>query len=88
MMTTHLGTFPYMAPELFSEKPEFYDYKVDIWSLGVLYHQLLTGKLYFMGSSPFEVKENIINKNYEPPSDFDISEESRDIISKMLKKNP
>ena len=38
MMTTQLGTYPYMAPELFYEEVNEYDNKVDIWSLGVLYH--------------------------------------------------
>ena len=86
-MTTHLGTYPYMAPELFSAKENAYDYKVDVWSLGVMYHQLLTGQLYFMGQSHFDIRENIVNKPYQPPN-IDISEESKDILKKMLQKNP
>ncbi len=39
------GTLPYMAPEIIMNQK--YDNKVDVWSLGVIGHQLLFGKLYF-----------------------------------------
>ena len=32
--STLCGTYEYMAPEMIQEKP--YDYKVDIWALGIL----------------------------------------------------
>jgi serine/threonine protein kinase len=33
---TILGTYPYMAPEIFKE--EEYNNAVDVWALGVLFH--------------------------------------------------
>lgn len=37
--TTIGGTAEYMAPEILMRKP--YNYKVDIWALGVLYYELI-----------------------------------------------
>lgn len=54
LLSTTLGTYPYMAPELFSGS--YYDYRCDIWSLGVILHELLTGELYFFGPSQEHIK--------------------------------
>lgn len=43
----------FRAPEFFKEKS--YDSKVDIWAIGVMYHEMLFGELYFIGQSHFEV---------------------------------
>ncbi len=50
---TFAGTLIYMAPEMI--KKENYDISIDIWSLGVLFYELVTGK------SPF-VTKNIENQ--------------------------
>jgi serine/threonine protein kinase len=42
-----------MAPENFQGIP--YSYKVDIWSLGVLIVEIVSGKLPFTGDSPKEI---------------------------------
>jgi len=40
------GTLPYMAPEVRYPQPgQQYDVKVDVWSLGVLTYELITGQL-------------------------------------------
>ena len=41
MAESYVGTPLYMAPELF--KSHQYDYKADIWSLGVLFYEMLFG---------------------------------------------
>ena len=46
---TICGTPLYMAPQLVEERN--YSYKADLWSLGVLYFELLTGKHPFEGKS-------------------------------------
>jgi serine/threonine protein kinase len=45
---TFCGTFAYMAPELL--KGENYDFKVDIWAIGILLYELLHGNPHFLGS--------------------------------------
>ena len=50
--TTSLGTQPYMAPEILSAEPN-YTVKVDIWALGVMYHQMLFGELPFKADTQF-----------------------------------
>ena len=45
LAATITGTPLLMAPEILSKKP--YDFKADVWSLGVLYFQMLTGTLPF-----------------------------------------
>ena len=47
--TPNVGTFVYMAPEIL--KGEVYNYKVDLWSLGIIIY-----RLYF-GKSPFPVEK-------------------------------
>lgn len=44
------GTIEYMAPEILNKKS--YNYKVDIWALGVLYYELIEGLSPFAGKSP------------------------------------
>ena len=43
--TTFCGTYEYMAPEMIAQIP--YDYKIDIWALGILLYQLNHGKAPF-----------------------------------------
>jgi calcium-dependent protein kinase len=46
---THLGTYPYMAPEFFNSKS--YDGAIDVWALGCMFHEMLFGEIYFIGST-------------------------------------
>lgn len=38
---TFCGTYEYMAPEMIFDRE--YDYKIDVWALGVLIYELLHG---------------------------------------------
>ena len=40
---TFCGTLDYVSPEVVSGKD--YDFKVDIWSIGVLTYELVTGEI-------------------------------------------
>ena len=43
LATTTVGTFSYMAPELYTQ--EAYDHKADVWSVGLITYQGLFGRL-------------------------------------------
>ena len=54
--TNNVGTPIYMAPEILNEKP--YNYKCDLWSIGVILY-----RLYF-GKSPFPAVKEVGLKNF------------------------
>lgn len=55
-----LGTPLYMAPELVQHKK--YSEKVDVWSLGVITYQLLSGRTPFDGKNIQKINQNICSK--------------------------
>ncbi len=82
-----LGTVNYMSPE--QAKGEQVDERTDIFSLGVLVYEMLTGKTPFAGDSISETFANLINSDPQPLSRFaaNVPEELQRIVAKMLRKN-
>jgi polo-like kinase 1 len=84
---TICGTPNYIAPEVL-EGRSGHSYEVDVWSLGVIIYTLIIGK------PPFETTDvkatyNRIKKNqYSFPDHIPISDEARDLISRILTGNP
>jgi tRNA A-37 threonylcarbamoyl transferase component Bud32 len=67
--TTHItgvGSPAYMSPEQIRE--ELVDHRTDIYSLGVVMYQMLTGKLPFQGSNKFSMIYQITQFEPAPPS--------------------
>lgn len=57
---TLCGTLDYLAPEFFKNcGSSGYDKTIDIWCLGVLAYEFVTGKPPFESDSPSETKEKI-----------------------------
>ena len=83
-----LGTPSYMSPEQLAGKKV--DGRSDLFSLGVMFYQLLTGRLPFQGESMAELMFRIAN---EPPRDIHelnprLPECVVEIVGKMLEKQP
>ena len=86
-LTQILGSPLYMAPEVVQEQK--YDEKVDVWSVGVITHILLSGTPPFFGKSTMEIYQSIINDQpkfgrYLPR----LSKEAVEFTMMMLQKDP
>jgi serine/threonine protein kinase len=81
------GTLSYMAPEVILRNG--YECEVDIWSLGVITHQLLTGGSPFNGKDRNQVKNEILTKavNLNGPSWDTISDHGKSFIRFALEKD-
>ncbi len=84
---TGIGTVDYMAPEQARGQASALS---DIYSLGVLLYQLLTGRLPFEGSSPFEVLVKQSNDPLPDPHAFNPALPAAlvTILQAALAKNP
>src|SRR5438067_7029443 len=82
-----LGTVPYISPEQACGVPV--DKRTDIWSLGVVLYEMVTGHQPFTGGTPREVMTSILEKE-PPPLTSHIKQtpaELRQIIGKALRKD-
>ncbi len=61
-----IGSPAYMSPQQVKEHP--LNHQSDIFSLGVVFYQLLTGTLPFQGSNNFSIIYQIVNSDPQPPS--------------------
>lgn len=81
------GTPLYMAPEVFDRRE--YDSKVDIWSMGCVVYEMLTGYPPFRGSNPHELFKNIRDaKSLDVPQDVAISEDMMKLLRNTLERDP
>jgi len=78
------GSPVYLAPEMITRIG--HDEKVDIWSIGVLLFELLTGDQAWAGDNVETVKYNICNLKISWPEDIDPL--AADLISQILKIEP
>ncbi len=81
------GKFGYMSPEQVRGLP--IDRRSDIFALGIVLYEMLTGERLFIGESDFSTLEKVRNVEIVPPSSFnaDIPEKLERIVLKALEKN-
>ena len=81
-----MGTVQYMSPE--QARGNHLDVRTDIWSLGVVLYEMVTGRVPFQGDTSSHIVVSIIES--EPPSlalYAEVPAELERIISKALRKN-
>lgn len=83
---TVMGTVSYMSPE--QALGQRLDHRTDIFSLGVVIYEMLTGRLPFVGGTANEIINNIVHS--EPVAiarfNYNVPEELERIVRKCLEK--
>jgi eukaryotic-like serine/threonine-protein kinase len=82
-----IGSPAYMSPEQVRE--ETLDHRTDIYSLGVVMYQLLTGQVPFLASSNFNMVFQILNTAPTPPSVLrpDLPQRLEEIVMHAMAKD-
>ncbi|KAJ7522008.1 hypothetical protein O6H91_19G078500 [Diphasiastrum complanatum] len=88
MAETLCGSPLYMAPEILQSQK--YDAKADLWSVGTILFQLLTGRYPFFGNSPAQLLQNITKGEVQFPKSIsaDLHPDCIDLCRKLLRQNP
>ena len=80
------GTPEYLAPEIITM--EGHDKMADWWSFGILLFEMLCGLPPFYVENLDKMYELIKNSSVKFPRRITLSEEAKDVIRKLLEKNP
>jgi serine/threonine protein kinase len=65
------GTLPYMAPEQLGEGLGHVDHRADLYALGVVLYELLTGRRPFQADRRIDLREQILGADPPPPRSID-----------------
>lgn len=83
------GTPAFRAPETLKLGEHSYSGKAaDIWALGATLYGFVYGNVPFVAHSVLSVYEKIKNEELKFPATPNISDELKDLITRMLNKNP
>jgi len=82
-----IGTVPYMSPE--QARGSTVDKRTDIWSLGAVLYEMVTGQVPFTGDRPIDVMASILEKEPPPLTSYirHTPSELQRIVSKTLRKD-
>jgi serine/threonine protein kinase len=82
-----VGTPAYMAPEQASDRPDL-DGRADLYALGVVLYQMVTGRTPFWGSTPQVMHAHVYEPPPPPSSVAPVSPAMEAVILRALAKNP
>ncbi|HKO52961.1 MAG TPA: serine/threonine-protein kinase [Polyangiaceae bacterium] len=82
------GKLAYMSPEQLNQQPV--DRRSDIWGLGVVAWELLTGRRLFRASSEGETVLSVLTRPIPPPSRFadSVPRKLDEIVQRALSRDP
>lgn len=83
-----VGTLAYMAPEQLRGEPV--DTRADLWALGVVLYQMLTGDQPFRGEGEHQTLEAILQGRPTPPSKRcpGVPPQAEELVLRLLQKKP
>jgi serine/threonine protein kinase len=83
-----LGSPPYMSPEQYESAADV-DRRTDIWSIGVVLYEFLTGQQPFAGTDPFSLRQRIRQSTPRPMIELrrDLPRELAAIVARCLEKD-
>lgn len=81
---TFCGTAEYLAPEI--HLGQCYSYAVDLWSLGTIVYEMLTGIIPFWADNYYEMQQRVLHDQLQFPSGF--CPTTAKFISGLLVRDP
>ncbi len=89
MLQTYSGTPAFLSPEICSSTGNAFSGKqADVWAIGITLYIFIFGVCPFVGDSLHEIQEQIMNNTPVFPKDVPTSPELKDLILKLLEKDP
>ncbi|KAJ2291231.1 3-phosphoinositide dependent protein kinase-1, partial [Coemansia sp. RSA 2706] len=79
-----VGTAEYVSPELLTDKAA--DQNSDLWAVGCIAYQLLTGRPPFKGSNEYQTFQKVLKLDYSFPPNM--PPHARDLIERILTLDP
>ena len=87
-LTEAMGTPDYISPEQVKGKRG--DARSDVYSLGIMFYEMLTGKVPFSGPNPFVIMNERLLNNPIPPREVnpEVTPQLQEIIYRALERDP
>lgn len=91
LFNTFCGSPIYMAPEMIipsSRRDKSYGIKSDLWSIGMILYEMITGTIPLNPKNMQQIPIQLKTLKIELPYEFKVSHECRDLLNRLLVKDP